>query len=419
MNSSIDVLLYIHPDQSENAQRVLSALQKVNDIQIHTHEFHNEDELNSIDWDKIDLFILFFSDHFSEDEVLFQVAQRIKKREHLERIFFLPENYRNSENHFPAVLHPLRFQQHHLFFYNSQLLTETQINQAVAVARESWAEKQKRDNPAEEKSREKWLARQWKIPAVRTGVYLLPVFALLIVIFIRLLPQTLTALAAKDSFRELVPAPAMKTLWVEDKFTSIDSSFWAESHRFRGVYFVDTNIDKQYLTVHTDKPVLEDQYQLQSVNSWPIEDLEALQVSLKLDPVESSDTTAALAVRIINTEMDQYYVECQVFSSQQAGTMQCSVDDKNQKTMLANAIPFSYGDWHVLTMAFVPSRYSFQFFLDGKFYGEVQIPVVAFWRGRNFSVRLGTELQGLSSGQFSAYFDQFELSYQYQRDHEE
>jgi len=70
-------------------------------------------------------------------------------------------------------------------------------------------------------------------------------------------------------------------------------------------------------------------------------------------------------------------------------------------------------------MAFVPSRYSFQFFLDGKFYGEVQIPAVAYWRGRNFAVRLGTELQGLSSGQFSAYFDEFELSYQYQRDHEE
>jgi len=103
----------------------------------------------------------------------------------------------------------------------------------------------------------------------------------LIVIFIQLLPQTLTALAAKDSFRELVPAPAMKTLWVEDKFTSIDSSFWAESHKFRGAYFVDTNTDKQYLAVHTDKPVLEDQYQLQSVNSWPIEDLEALQISLK------------------------------------------------------------------------------------------------------------------------------------------
>jgi len=249
--------------------------------------------------------------------------------------------------------------------------------------------------------------------------YLLPVFALLIVIFIQLLPQTLTALAAKDSFRELVPAPAMKTLWVEDKFTSIDSSFWAESHKFRGAYFVDTNTDKQYLAVHTDKPVLEDQYQLQSVNSWPIEDLEALQISLKLDPVESSDTTAALAVRIINTKEDQYFVECQVLASQEAGTMQCSIDDKNQKAMLANAIPFSYGDWHVLTMAFVPSRYSFQFFLDGKVYGEVQIPAVAYWRGRNFAVRLGTELQGLSSGQFSAYFDEFELSYQYQRDHEE
>ena len=35
MNSSLDVLLYIHPDQEENAQRVLSALQKVDDIQIH------------------------------------------------------------------------------------------------------------------------------------------------------------------------------------------------------------------------------------------------------------------------------------------------------------------------------------------------------------------------------------------------
>ncbi|NMC85672.1 MAG: hypothetical protein GYA58_10345 [Anaerolineaceae bacterium] len=419
MNSSLDVLLYIHPDQEENAQRVLSALQKVDDIQIHTILSQNGGELDSVDWDAIDLFVLFFSDHFSKDEVLFQVVQRIKKREHLERIFFLPANYQNSENHFPAVLHLLRFQQHHLFFYASQSLIETQINEAVAIARESWEEKQKRVGSQSGKPSEKWLARLWRKTAIRTGVYLLPVFALLIVIFIQLLPQTLTALAAKDSFRELVPAPAMKTLWVEDKFTSIDSSFWAESHKFRGAYFVDTNTDKQYLAVHTDKPVLEDQYQLQSVNSWPIEDLEALQISLKLDPVESSDTTAALAVRIINTKEDQYFVECQVLASQEAGTMQCSIDDKNQKAMLANAIPFSYGDWHVLTMAFVPSRYSFQFFLDGKFYGEVQIPAVVYWRGRNFAVRLGTELQGLSSGQFSAYFDEFELSYQYQRDHEE
>jgi len=116
MNSSLDVLLYIHPDQEENAQRVLSALQKVDDIQIHTILSQNGGELDSVDWDAIDLFVLFFSDHFSKDEVLFQVVQRIKKREHLERIFFLPANYQNSENHFPAVLHLLRFQQHHLFF---------------------------------------------------------------------------------------------------------------------------------------------------------------------------------------------------------------------------------------------------------------------------------------------------------------
>lgn len=400
-NQSLRIHLYSQPVSQEKTQRLLACLAASDTAQI-----TEGGELPA----GTDVLILPYADRQQDDDALYTFVKQIENQPNLERILILPRRFQSGKNHFPAALHDIRFQQHHLVFHDGEICSPQVVEAINTIASEILI---KRKQAAEHNSdSNKGVSVLWNKTRVRTGIHLLPVFALLVWGFIQIMPRTLTLLASNDTLRNVVSPPEITSVWMSEGFNPLDQSLWTQVHRFKGLHFVSIDSENTDLILAADKPVEEDVYTLQSTQTWPMEKLQTLLVKFSVDETAATGAEAVLTQQIVNTENPVLAIACEIQSGIENGTIECFAQDEKQKVVLSNTMTFTLKESHELAMVFIPSRYGVRFFLDGQFYGEMEIPSVEYWRGRNFSLIVESSLKNLTSGTYTARIETLTLSQQ-------
>ena len=404
-DESSRIHLYSQPDTQDKTFRLLICLKAGVNSSYNAAQITTGEELPG----NTDILILPYLNP-QDDEALYSFIKQVENQTSLERILILPKRFQTSKNHFPAALHDIRFQQHHLVFYEADICHEDVVSTIDQLISEILIKKQRAAEQNAVKSR--GLAALWSKTRVRTGIYLLPVFALLLWGLIQILPRTLTLLASNESLRNVVSAPEITSIWLADSFNTIDQSLWTQVHQFKGTHPISVETDNSDLVFFTSEPVREDMYKLQSSQTWPFDNLQSLHVTFRIDEPTDAEAEVIITQEIYNVENPNRFIACDIRSGVETGSIECFIQDEDQKIILSNQMIFSLQESHDLTLVFIPSRYSMRFFLDDQFYGEMEIPSVEYWRERNFSLTLKSSINNLKSGSYMARIENLTLSQQ-------
>lgn len=404
-DESSRIHLYTQPVSQEQSRKLIACLEAGANSISKTAQFTTGEELP----ENADILILAYLDS-QDDDALYAFIKRVENQTSHERILILPKRFQTSKNHFPAALHDIRFQQHHLVFYETDICHEEVVSTVNNLAAEILVKKQRAAEQNAVKGR--GLAALWSKTRVRTGIYLLPVFALLVWGFILVLPRTLTLLASNDSLRKVVSAPEMSSVWLREGFDPMDQSLWTQKHLFKGIHHLNIDTENTDLILSADNPIKEDFYSLQSTQTWPMDNLQAASMNFRIDTPAAEGAESLISEKIVNAENPALAVVCTIQPDTESGTIECFAQDEKQKVVLPNLMTFSLGESHTLVMVFIPSRYSMRFFLDDQFYGELGIPSVEYWRERYFSLQIESSLKNLKSGGYAARIENVALSQQ-------
>lgn len=370
------------------------------------------DEKWTIDAETLDAVVMLHAEDAREEEGLFRFIQAIKNLPELKRFIFLPGEYKQRKNHFPPSYHLVRHQQHILFFYNNENEFTQAVQTMTAKARELLADgKEKKAGGITETGLFK---RLWRKTLFRTGVFLLPIFIAALIIFIQLLPKTLTALAANPNARGFVTPPEAGPKRFQESFETLNlDSVWDEIHFYQGTQPANCHVEEGHLTFQTDQPVKGNRCEYKSLQSWPLDDLQIIEVSFLLEENPGGSGQGSLMASLVNAENTQLKAGCEIAADETGnGLIRCSLNDLSQQVLLSNEPSFDPAEWHDLMMVFNPARYSFRFFLDGVFFGEIEVPDVKAWRGREFYLTLGSFISNPADLSFIARFDDLTITQQ-------
>jgi len=370
------------------------------------------DVKRSIDVETLDGAVLLHAEDAREEEGLFQFIQAIKNLPEMKRFIFLPGEYEQRKNHFPPTYHLIRHQQHNLFFYNNENEFAQAVQAMASKARELLADGKEKN--AEAKTEKGLFKKLWRKTPFHTGVFLLPFFIAALIIFIQLLPKTLTALAANPNARGFVTPPEAGPKRFQESFETLNlDSVWDEIHFYQGTQPANCHVEEGHLTFQTDQPVKGNRCEYKSLQSWPLDNLQIIKVSFLLEENPGGSGQGSLMASLVNAENTQLKAGCEIVADETGnGLIRCSLNDLSQRVLLSNEPSFDPADWHDLMMVFNPARYSFRFFLDGVFFGEIEVPDVKAWRDVNIHVSLGANISNPAGQSFNARFDDLTLTQQ-------
>ena len=160
-------------------------------------------------------------------------------------------------------------------------------------------------------------------------------------------------------------------------------------------------------------PVVTDAvYQLESMPSWPLDNLQSLSFSFTLSALDDPAAMNALVVGLVLTKDSSYHLDCLIYPTKTDGMIQCRILSPTQTSPLSEAVALTLGQKHIAILVFQPQDYSVQFFLDDQYQGQGEILSVPYWRVRNFKLQIKEELQNFNSGSFSSELESIDLAHQ-------
>jgi hypothetical protein len=207
--------------------------------------------------------------------------------------------------------------------------------------------------------------------------------------------------------------PASGASWLQESFKAIDSaSRWQEQHYYTGQQAMQTTFSGNILHLSASPVVTDAVFQLDSLQSWPLDELQSLSLSFGLSALDDPAAKNALVFGFYLSEDNSYRLDCLIVPAKTDGRIQCQVISPVQSEALSDAIPFSLGTQHTVTLVFDPLNYTLQFFLDDQYFGQREIQAVENWRTREFKLQIRAETQNLNSGSFSCELYSLSLAHQ-------
>ena len=200
---------------------------------------------------------------------------------------------------------------------------------------------------------------------------------------------------------------------MQDSFRAIDTNTrWQEQHYYTGQQAMQTTFSDAGLRLSADPLETDAVYQLDSLQSWPLDDLQSLSFSFSLSALDDPAAESALFFGLVLSQDSSYQLDCFIIPAKVDGRIQGQVQSPAQTVELSEAVPLSLGTKHTAALVFDPLTYSVQFFLDDQYQGQVEIQSVQYWRGRNFKLQIRDELQKLGSGSYSCQLETLNLAHQ-------
>jgi hypothetical protein len=336
-------------------------------------------------------------------ESLFEIIRYIDKVKPMGRYIFLPRNA--GKEIIPPIFHPIRALQLQLFYYDQPEELEARLEQF----KQEWGKfvnpirVEQAGNPKD------------RVHKHQTGFGFMLFASILILVLAGLIAEIIPRIpkVVLNLTPTAIRPPTASAFWLNESFQNIDTSTrWQEQHYYRGKQPMQTRFSETGLTLMADPIVTEAVYGLESMKSWPLDQLQSLSFSFAMSGLVDPAAKNELIFGLILSKDDTYQLDCLVIPAKVDARIQCQIRTPAQSLALNEAVSLSLGKAHTARLIFYPQTYSVRFFLDEQYQGQGVIPSIEYWRGKNFKILISDELQNLSSGSFSSQLESCDLAHQ-------
>jgi len=418
----INILLYYHVSQAQQAKRLNTEFARIAydgaDISIHMAD--NTVQVPTQVLDEMDAFVLLYTSHLEKNENLYKIISYIEPRASLERFFVFLENVAGEKISFPAIFHTIRAQQHHVFPKPDKVNKSINRNQWQDDLLKDFKESlPKMTAPVKEEgisSKQSFFTRlkkAWKSPRTIMVVISLALVIILGKVAISLAPEFFASMQPQQILvGSAAKPPVMEPLWLNEDFALKTTRDWQETNKYKGINSFSIDLRNNHLNVNAESAVEHAIYYLESINQWPLDELQGLQVSFQLQPITDEGSQAKIAFQIQLVENTAFFFGCSAVPSVTEGALDCYIQEPDQKVVVSTPQSITLKEWHTLALQFAPETYAVRFFLDGDYFGQSAIPSVEHWQGRDFLASIQVELQNWQKGFFTIQCDDFLLARQ-------
>jgi len=425
----INILIVHHANQQRQAEELEKHIHS-----IATHQYGldiSRRDLSKIgdfpSLTELHILIVLFTASLERNENLFQLIRRIEPRADLERFLVFLDHATGQPIAIPPIFHAIRAQQHHIYPVSDQVNAPLDWNrmqtgllhdiQALLPSLAASAGEQDAQPAGGLLTR---ITGLWRSPRTLMVAISLALLAGLVWLASILAPEFFSSLQPRQILMGIASQPPlMEDLWLQEDFSNGNfPAGWRESNRFKGLQALSitrslilSSIDEGLLAEgqpHTEHAV----YRLESEATWPLNDMQAVEVGYQTAALMGEGSQAGLDLQIVLADNPDFFFGCRVEPSQEQTALACYIREPGQELQVAYPQGVSLDEWHTLTIQFVPRTYSLRFFLDDNYFGQSAIPSPELWRDREFFASLQVELQDLTDGSFSAVYDDFMLSRQ-------
>jgi len=338
---------------------------------------------------------------------LFEIVRYIDQNKPLGRFIFLPKT--DGKEIIPPIFHPIRALQFRLFYYSLSGDSPNHLEAQLVAFQVDW-HKFIDPNPVEPtgKRSKRGGSRQAGFGLILLASILILFLTGLITIILSTLPKPLFT-PTPTSIRP----PAAIAFWLQESFQTIDTTTrWQEQHYYTGQQAIQTTFSGAALRLSASPVVTDAVFQLDSLQEWPLDELQSLSFSFALSALDDPSAKNALVFGLYLSEDSAYRLECLILPAETDGRIQCQIQSPTQTGALSEAVPLSLGVVHTANLVFDPLTYTLQFFLDDQYHGQGEIPAVEYWRTRSFKLQVRDQVQNLNSGSFS--YEMYSLSLAHQ-----
>jgi len=338
---------------------------------------------------------------------LFEIVRYIDQKKPLGRFIFLPKT--GGKEIIPPIFHPIRHLQLHLFYYSLSGHSPNHLEAQLVSFKEDW-NKFIEPIPVEPPGNR---GRAGGSHQAGFGLILL---ASTLILFLTGLIAVLFPTAKKSLLAPTLTSlhpPAATAFWLQESFQNIDTTTrWQMQHYYTGQNAIQTIFSSAALRLSASPVISDAVFQLDSLQNWPLDELQSLSFSFALSAMDDPAAKNALVFGLYLSEDSSYRLDCLIIPAKMDGIIQCQIQSPEQTRALTAAVPFSLGVKHTATLVFDPLTYKLQFFLDDQYYGQGEIQAVEYWRTRSFKLQVRARLQNLSSGSFSCELYSLGLAHQ-------
>ena len=401
----MNVLFFCPKARQSSSEQVLRILKdsSARTGQLNIDAFEERSTTFSLLGKKYDAVIIVYTSEVELSEPLFEIVRYIDREKPLGRFIFLPKL--DGKEIIPAIFHPIRALQLQLIYYSLSEPLDTQLGEFE----QDWSNF---NNPVPVERPAK-RGRGGREQQAGFGLILSASFFILFIIGL----ITVIVPIAQKTVLNLTPTPirppAATAFWMQDSFRAIDTNTrWQEQHYYTGQQAMQTTFSDAGLRLSADPLETDAAYQLDSLQSWPLDDLQSLSFSFSLSALDDPAAESNLFFGLVLSQDNSYQLDCLIIPAKVDGRIQCQIQSPGQTVALNEAVPLSLGIKHTATLVFDPLTYSVQFFLDDQYQGQVEIQSVQYWRGRNFKLQIRDELQKLGSGSYSCQLETLNLAHQ-------
>jgi hypothetical protein len=404
----MNVLFFCPISEKSNAEQVLTILQE-SSIEPDRLFIDTIDESNSsfsLENRNYSAIIIVFTPEVELSAILYEIVHNIDQNKPPGRFIFLPMT--GGKEIFPPVFHPIRALQLRLYYYLSGQSSNHLETQLMAFNLD-W---QKFYLPVQDQPRRR---RGSNASSRHAGFGFILLASFLILFLVGLIAVLIPTVQ-----RTILPAaptsphsPVASVFWLQESFKNLDTTArWQKQHYYNGQQPIQTTFSSTGMRLSADPMVSEAVFQLDSQQIWPLDDLQSLSFSFALSALNDPAAKSALVIGLFLSEDSSYRLDCLIIPASTNGMIQCQVQSPTQVDALSAAVLFSLDAEHTATLAFDPSTYTVQFFLDDQFYGQNEIRSVEYWRTRSFKLHIRNQVQDMSSGSYSCELYSIFLAYQ-------
>jgi hypothetical protein len=405
----MDVLFFCPTAAKPDAGQLLNILRDVSSQtgQLNVDVFDENSPTISVENKNYQAVVIVYTPGLELSGSLFGIVQYIEGKNPPGRFIFLPET--GGGKQIPPIFHVIRYRQHNLYYYpasgHSPNLLETQLDPFKAAWHEFTAPFPQ-DKPGGGKGRRR------SVP-----LWLILILSIIILTLIGLIylnfPRFLDILPVPSPTSTPIRPPAATAFWLQESFQQINTSkHWQVQHYYYGRQTIQTNLPGAGLRLYAYPVVTDAVFQLDSLQSWPMDELQSLSFSFLLSGMSDPGAESSLVFSLYLSENSAYRLECVIIPAEAQGKIQCQVRSPAQTAPLSETAPLSLNTRHTASLVFDPHTYSLQFFLDDTYYGQRDIQAVEHWRSRNFKLQVMTRVKNMSTGTFSCELGALSLAHQ-------
>jgi hypothetical protein len=354
-----------------------------------------------------DAVVILYTAAVEFSNTLFQIVRMIDQKKPAGRFIFLPK--KDGKEIIPPIFHPIRALQLRLFYYPAAGQPDLHLEAQLSAFKEEW-QKFIKPIPVERSAN---LGRKRRFNPIGFGLVLT---ASILILFLAGLLSVIIPIAQK-SILSATPTslhpPAAGVFWLQENFETIDTAArWKEQHYYTGKQDIKVKTADHVLYYSASPVVTEAVHQLDSLQSWPLDELQTLSFSFAVSAMVDPTADNFLLIGLFLSEDNSYHLDCLVIPAETEGRIQCQVQSPTQSEALSEAIPVSLNTEHTAALVFDPLTYKLQFFMDDRYYGQREIQSVEYWRNRQVRLQVWAVVRKLNNGYFSCELSSLSLTHQ-------